>query len=146
VRPTPFAGFDHIDLRVRSIAAARPLYDALMPALGLVEIAVTDTVSYYEPVHAPGSARRFFELNEDPGHAANAIRIAFRAESAADVDRLAEVARAAGAHIIEGPEIVGYATDDTYYAVFFEDASGNRLEIVYRKPHRETAAQELSAT
>jgi len=143
----PFAGFDHIDLRVRNIAVARPLYDELMPALGLVEITVAaESVSYYEPVHAVGSSRRFFELNEDPEHEANATRIAFRAESAAEVDSLAAIARAAGARIIEGPEILDYSTDDTYYAVFFEDASGNRLEIVYRRPHRETAAQALSAT
>ena len=143
----PFAGFDHIDLRVRNIAVARPLYDELMPALGLVEITVAaESVSYYEPVHAVGSSRRFFELNEDPEHEANATRIAFRAESAAEVDSLAAIARAAGARIIEGPEILDYSTDDTYYAVFFEDASGNRLEIVYRRPHRETATQALSAT
>jgi catechol 2,3-dioxygenase-like lactoylglutathione lyase family enzyme len=143
----PFAGFDHVDLRVRNIAAARPLYDELMPALGLTEIAVADeNISYYEPIHAPGSTRRFFELNEDPGHEPNATRIAFRADSASDVDSLAEIARAAGARIIEGPEILDYSTDDTYYAVFFEDASGNRLEVVYRRPHREIAAQSLTAT
>jgi catechol 2,3-dioxygenase-like lactoylglutathione lyase family enzyme len=143
----PFAGFDHIDLRVRNIAAARPLYDELMPALGLVEISVAaEAISYYEPVHAPGSSRRFFELNEDPGHAPNATRIAFRAESAAEVDSLAAIARAAGALVIEGPAILDYSTDDTYYAVFFEDASGNRLEVVYRRPHREAAVQSLTAT
>ncbi len=143
----PFAGFDHVDLRVRNVTAARPLYDELMPALGLVEISVAaESISYYEPVHAPGSSRRFFEITEDPGHVPNATRIAFRAESAAEVDSLAEIARAAGARVIEGPEIADYSTDDTYYAVFFEDASGNRLEIVYRRPHREAAVVSLTAT
>jgi catechol 2,3-dioxygenase-like lactoylglutathione lyase family enzyme len=140
-----FAGFDHIDLRVRDLAAARPLYDELLPALGLIErLETVDSVEYYEPRHVPVRPRRFFGLNLDPGHVPNANRIAFTAESAADVDRLAGLVRSAGARIIEGPEILDSA--DAYYAVFFEDASGNRLEIAYRKPHHETNARAVSAT
>ena len=29
--------FDHIDLRVRDLAEARPLYDAFFPTIGLAE-------------------------------------------------------------------------------------------------------------
>jgi predicted lactoylglutathione lyase len=41
---------------------------------------------------------------------------------------LAEVASRAGARNVEGP----VWEDATYYAVFFEDPCGNRLEFCYR--------------
>lgn len=61
----------------------------------------------------------------------NGTCIAFAATTAAEVDRLAALVRAAGAVDIEGPEIP--YSSERYYAVFFRDASGNRLEICYRR-------------
>jgi catechol 2,3-dioxygenase-like lactoylglutathione lyase family enzyme len=134
-----FAGFDHIDLRVADLDADRPLYDALLPALGLTEIVESAGArEYYEPAER-GESRRFFGLNADPGHRANATRICFAATSASEVDRLAEIARAAGARDIEGPEIP--YSSEKYYAVFFADRSGNQLEIAYRRPHLAHALQ-----
>ncbi|MGD0475081.1 MAG: VOC family protein [Candidatus Velthaea sp.] len=136
-----FVGFDHIDLRVADLAAERPLYDALLPALGLTEIVESaGTCEYYEPAER-GEARRFFGLNADPGHRANATRICFAAASASEVDRLADIARMAGARGMEGPEIP--YSSEKYYAVFFEDRSGNKLEIAYRRPHLVPAAALL---
>jgi catechol 2,3-dioxygenase-like lactoylglutathione lyase family enzyme len=135
---TTFAGFDHIDVRVVDLAAERGFYDALLPALGLTEIVeAPDTREYYEPL-APDEARRFVGLTVDAGHRANATRIAFAAASPSDVDRLAHVARAAGARAMEGPEIP--YSSEKYYAVFFEDGCGNKFEIAYRRPHLDAAA------
>jgi len=137
-----FAGFDHIDLRVHDLAAARPLYDALLPALGLTDIHETDgAIKYYEPrrIDAP---TRFFGLNGSPGHRGDASRIAFTARSAADVDRLASIATAAGAKNVEGPEIP-YSLEQ-YYAAFFEDASGNKLEICYRRRHQDAVEDDVA--
>ena len=134
----PFWGFDHIDLRVRDLAAVRPLYDALLPALGLTQIVESlDACEYYEPME-PGESRRFFGLNVDAAHEPNGTRMCFAAASPSDVDRLAAIARAAGAGAMEGPEIPYSA--EKYYAVFFQDGSGNRLEIAYRRPHHSQAA------
>lgn len=134
-----FAGFDHIDLRVVDLDAQRELYDALLPALGLTEIVeLPGSREYYEPP-VPGESRRFFGLIADPAHRANATRICFAAASPSDVDRLAEIARAAGASAMEGPEIP--YSSEKYYAVFFEDGSGNKLEIAYRRPHAAHAAE-----
>jgi catechol 2,3-dioxygenase-like lactoylglutathione lyase family enzyme len=135
-----FVGFDHIDLRVADLPTDRLLYDALLPALGLTEIVESaGACEYYEPA-AHGESRRFFGLNADPAHRANETRICFAAASAGDVDRLADVVRLAGARMIEGPEIP-YSSEKYYYAVFFEDRSGNKLEIAYRRPHVEQAAR-----
>ena len=71
----------------------------------------------------------FFGVTESAGHVANENRIAFWAETDAEVDRVAEVARLAGARNLEGP----LAHAPGYYAVFFEDPCGNRFEVCCRK-------------
>lgn len=129
--PRGFAGYDHIDARVRDLASARPFYDILMPELGLVEIKPFDGgVEYYEP-HRQAASRRFFGIHEDPAHSPNQNRICFSADTAADVDRLAKIVERAGGREIEGPEIP--FSYERYYAVFFKDPSGNALEIAYRR-------------
>lgn len=120
--------YDHIDLRVRSLAEARPFYEALLPALGFTRHAEIDGWLQFEAVE-PSGAAEFFGIIEATLHRANACRIAFWADSPAEVDRLSEVARRAGARRIEGPD---YDEGPGYYAVFFEDPSGNRLEICHR--------------
>ena len=120
--------YDHIDLRVHSLAEARPLYEALLPALGFTRRVEIEGWLQFEAVSLDESTE-FFGITEATLHQANACRIAFWAQSTSEVDRLAEVARRAGACRMEGP---GYDEGPGYYAVFFEDASGNRLEICHR--------------
>ncbi len=120
--------FDHIDLRVRNLAEVRSFYEILLPALGFDKDAHIDGWIQYERAADKGAAE-FFGVTESPNHRANECRIAFRAPSVVEVNRLAEVVRRAGGCNIEGPgfEVPGY------YAVFFEDASGNRFEICHRE-------------
>jgi catechol 2,3-dioxygenase-like lactoylglutathione lyase family enzyme len=121
--------FGHIDLRVADMDAALAFYDALLPELGF-------TVPYHgeawkvwaTPDPAPSAA--YFALTEKAGHAANENRIAFRVDSAQEVDRLAEAARQAGAQELSGPKEMPYGPG--YYAVYFDDPSGNRLEVYVR--------------
>jgi len=82
----------------------------------------------FEAAGADG-ATEFFGVTESAGHTANECRIAFWADSPSEVDRLAEIIVRAGARNVEGP---GYHEGPGYYAVFFEDPSGNRLEICHR--------------
>ena len=56
-----------------------------------------------------------------------------RAADRAEVDRLAAIAREAGAAAFEAPHVCEEYTP-FYYAAFFEDADGNKLEICYREP------------
>ncbi len=123
--------FDHVDARVKSLDRARPLYDALLPAMGFSRIAEdAETICYYRP--GADQSAPFFGIDLDPGHRPNATRIALRAGSRAEVDRLAAIAREAGAAAFEGPELCEDYTP-FYYAAFFEDAEGNKLEICYRE-------------
>lgn len=120
--------FDHVDLRVRSLDEVRPLYDALLPALGFTRDVKIEGWLQYEAAGTDG-ATEFVGVTESPQHVPNECRIAFWADSIREVDRLATIAARAGARNVEGPAY----EDAQYYAVFFEDPSGNRLEICYRE-------------
>ena len=69
-------------------------------------------------------------MTEDPDHRPNANRVAFWAPDREAVDRLATVVREAGGHNVEGPEVMPYGPN--YFAVYFDDPSGNRFEIYCR--------------
>ena len=113
---------------VRSLAEARPFYETLLPALGFTRDVRIEHWLQFEAAETDG-APEFFGVTESSRHTANECRIAFWADSPSDVDRLAEIIVQAGARNVEGP---GYHEGPGYYAVFFEDPSGNRLEICHR--------------
>jgi catechol 2,3-dioxygenase-like lactoylglutathione lyase family enzyme len=122
--------FDHIDLRVTEVAVAIEFYGRLLPALGFT---VKSHGGDWQIWQAPGSGPvEFFGFTESKKHHPNDIRIAFWAESREEVDRLGELVRQAGGQNIEGPMLCREYSPG-YYAVFFEDPSGNKLEICVRE-------------
>jgi catechol 2,3-dioxygenase-like lactoylglutathione lyase family enzyme len=135
-----FYGFDHLDCRVRSLAAVESFYDDLMPAIGLSEkrYAYVDAdgvwhrefntynaVEYYEAEH-PTKPRRFFGIIEDPLHRNNTTRIAFRV-AYERMHELIALLQTVGAVQLELDE------DTAHPAVFFEDPAGTKLELVGRE-------------
>lgn len=139
-----FEGFDHIDCRVRSLAAVESFYDALMPEIGLPqkrysyvdgdgdwhEISTEhpyNTVEYFERPQ-PGRTPFFFGVIERADHAPGLTRIAFRLERAHMLE-LAERLEQMGARNVEQSE-----DPEAYPAVFFEDPLGTKLELVARRP------------
>jgi catechol 2,3-dioxygenase-like lactoylglutathione lyase family enzyme len=121
--------FGHIDLRVADIAAALSFYDDLLPALGFSERYHGEVWKVWATTE-PLPATAYFAITEERDHVANSNRIAFWVGSAAEVDRVTEIARAAGATGLSGPKPMPYAPG--YYASFFADPSGNRLEVYVR--------------
>ena len=118
--------FDHVDLRVKSLEAAAPFYHALLPVLGFkVRVEIPGWLQFE---CSEERASEFFGVIEDPAHVPNSSRIAFWAEATERVDEMSAVLRTIGARNIEGPAW----ESATYYAVYFEDPSGNRLEICHR--------------
>jgi catechol 2,3-dioxygenase-like lactoylglutathione lyase family enzyme len=122
---------DHIDLRVRNFARAKEFYRKLLPPLGFsrdrsdAEWGTFYTVGGDQPPV-------FFGFTEDPGHKPNGIRISFWADSRTEVDKIGELVREIGGQNIEGPEVCAEYSPG-YYAVFFEDPDGNKLEVCYRE-------------
>jgi catechol 2,3-dioxygenase-like lactoylglutathione lyase family enzyme len=119
---------DHIDLRVRNLEEVRAFYQTFLPALGFIHDAQIEGWIQYDAVVKDGTSGDFFGVTECPTHVANENRIAFWADTDDEVDRLARIVVNAGAKNVEGP---GFEAPG-YYAVFFEDASGNRFEICHR--------------
>ncbi|MEP6957218.1 MAG: VOC family protein [Nitrospirota bacterium] len=120
--------YDHIDLRVRSLAEVRSFYETLLPALGFTRDVRIEGWLQFESAETD-STPEFFGVTESSQHVANECRVAFWADSTKEVDRLAEIVDRAGARNVEGP---GYHEGPGYYAIFFEDPCGNRLEICHR--------------
>jgi catechol 2,3-dioxygenase-like lactoylglutathione lyase family enzyme len=121
--------FGHIDLRVRDLSVAEPFYDELLPALGFTERYHGERWKVWATTDAlPATA--YFGVTESTSHVANENRVAFWVGSNDEVDRLADVARRAGAGELSGPKEMPYGPG--YYAVFFADPSGNRFEVYYR--------------
>lgn len=121
--------FDHIDLRVRDRARAQKFYSQILPALGFTrDRSEEEWGAFYA-----GDERQvaFFAFDEDKNHVPNKTRIAFWAETPEEVDRIAETVRAAGGRNLEGPQIWTEYTP-VYYALFFEDPDGNKLEVCHR--------------
>ncbi|MDP9099979.1 MAG: VOC family protein [Verrucomicrobiota bacterium] len=120
--------FDHIDLRVRNRAAAQRFYAQVLPAIGF---RVDKSGQQWGLFEAEGEGAVEFFVFEEADFQPNGNRIAFWAPSRAAVDRVGEVVRKAGGKNIEGPELcVDYSPG--YYAVFFEDPDGNKLEVCHR--------------
>lgn len=118
---------DHIDLRVSDLGVAKDFYAQLLPALGFTE---PQDIPGWESSNAAGlEPTEFFGFTESAGHCPNENRIAFWAESNADVDALVPLLVKIDAQNIEGP----LYEEEGYYAVFFEDPFGNRFELCHRK-------------
>jgi catechol 2,3-dioxygenase-like lactoylglutathione lyase family enzyme len=121
--------FGHVDLRVSDLSVAVAFYDELLPAVGFTERYHGEDWKVWattEPLPSTG----YFAITEERDHVANSNRIAFWVESAAEVDRVTEVARKAGADDLSGPKPMPYSPG--YYASYFADPSGNRLEVYVR--------------
>jgi catechol 2,3-dioxygenase-like lactoylglutathione lyase family enzyme len=121
--------FGHIDLRVSDLAAGQAFYDELLPALDFTERYHGELWKVWARPDPPPHAV-YFGVTESAGHVANENRIAFSVGSRGDVERVAAVAARAGALEVSGPKEMPYGPG--YYAVFFADPSGNRLEVYVR--------------
>jgi catechol 2,3-dioxygenase-like lactoylglutathione lyase family enzyme len=112
------------------------LFDPLAIDLGYVRVPDEAGFAGYGP--ADGGRPRI-GFTQDGAVAAGTIRIAFGVPDRKRVDAAAETARRNGARNVEGPAF--HAEYGDYYAVFFEDADGNRYEVVARSNAGEEIAR-----
>jgi glyoxylase I family protein len=120
--------FNHVDLVVTSLERSLPFYRELLGILG-EEGEATIEGERGERVHYLGSGLGLREHHSDGAvdrYALGLHHVAFDARSRAVVD-----AAAAWAEAIEsGPAEYGYSPG--YYAVFFYDPDGLKLEVVHQ--------------
>jgi catechol 2,3-dioxygenase-like lactoylglutathione lyase family enzyme len=130
---------DHIDLRVKDMEKAAQFYRKFLPQLGFVRekyepspspVAGEDFCTFYSA--GGDTPSEFFGFTLDTNHRPNGTRIAFWADTPDKVDAIAKLVREAGGKNLEGP-VVCKDYSPGYYAFFFEDPDGNKLEICCRE-------------
>lgn len=123
--------FDHVDLRVANMARAQTFYGKLLPALGFSrDRSDREWGTFY--VVGGDKPSAFFGFTEDANYRSNGNRIAFWAETRTEVDEIAKLVRQIGGQNLEGPELCAEYSPG-YYACFFEDPDGNKLEVCCRE-------------
>jgi glyoxylase I family protein len=130
------AGIHHVDLVVSSIERSLPFYrDLLGPLgwhrLGEVEGERGETIYY---ISCPGASLGLREVPSEPRlpvdrYAVGLHHVGFEASSRAAVDERAEWLRDRGAELESEPQEYAYLPG--YYAVFFYDPDGMKLEILH---------------
>jgi glyoxylase I family protein len=140
VPPVPSTGVHHVDLVVSSIQRSLPFYRDLLGPLGYhgiseVEGERGETIYYlWGPATAIGLREAMTQPDERyDRYAVGLHHLALEASSRASVDERAEWLREIGAEIESGPK--EYAYQLGYYAVFFYDPDGLKLEIVHIPRH-----------
>jgi catechol 2,3-dioxygenase-like lactoylglutathione lyase family enzyme len=129
-----FAGVHHVDLVVSSIERSLPFYRDLLAPLGYHRISEVEgergeTIWY---LGGPDVALGLREAQTEGTHDRYRVglhHVAFEAWSRAVVDERAAWLAEQGATIESGPDQYGYMPG--YYAVFFHDPDGIKLEIVH---------------
>ena len=126
----------HIDLTVSDKARSRLFYDAVLGFFGYRRSADYDHGSDWdrdgEPFHSIGivEARGEGATHAHDRTSPGLHHLAWTAESREDVDRLHVLLRSIGATILDAPaDYPRYGP--TYYAVFFADPDGLKLEVVF---------------
>ena len=127
-------GVHHVDLVVSSIERSLPFYRELLGPLGWhgigeVEGERGETIWY---LTGRGTSIGLREAQTDGAHDRYAVglhHLAFEASSRSVVDERAEWLRSAGAELESEPQSYTYMPG--YYAVFFFDPDGLKLEILH---------------
>jgi catechol 2,3-dioxygenase-like lactoylglutathione lyase family enzyme len=140
---------DHLDLVVSDLQRSLDFYTGLLRPLGYVRTSEIEgergeRVVYIGRPGGYGSVslrERLSDAHEVPydRYGIGLHHLAFSASSRAAVDERAGWLRRTGAEVESGPEEYGYTPG--YYAVFFHDPDGIKLEILHRPREGELAAR-----
>jgi glyoxylase I family protein len=136
---------DHLDLVVTSLERSLVFYRELLEPLGYVRTSEIEGERgervVYVGRHGGMGSVSLREAQSDAHevpyerYGIGLHHLAFAAPSRAVVDERAAWLRAEGATIESGPEEYGYTPG--YYAVFFYDPDGIKLELVHRPRRRD---------
>lgn len=131
----PARGFlNHVDLTVSDLERSVAFYDSLLTHLGFVR-----STEYAGEVpnwtRADGGATFSIGLHAarrrmpHDRYAPGLHHLAFHAGSRGEVDAVHELVRSTGAAVLDPPAEYDYTPG--YYAVFFADPDGLKLEVVF---------------
>jgi len=126
-------GIDHIDLSVSDLARSVAFYDAVLTELGFQKVSDDGTVVWRGGDTEIGvrAVQTLEETKRYDRYRVGLHHLAFRAESRGAVDRFHAFLKSRDIEILDAPsEYPDYGPD--YYAVFFSDPDGMKLEVVHR--------------
>ena len=123
-------GIDHVDLSVDDLERSIAFYELVLGSLGFSRVEHPSYVAWSNGRMNVGlrpAAQRSAPVDRSR---TGLHHLALRVRSRADVDALHAVLREGGATVLEEPaEYPEYGPD--YYAVFFADPDGIKLEVVH---------------
>jgi glyoxylase I family protein len=136
-------GLGHLDLVCGDLSRSLAFYRAVFGPLGLEEPALFDgereeKIHYLRfPSAGSGSIglRQALETQEFELYAPGLHHVAFSVETRADVDAAHAAAVEAGAEVLHAPRLWPQYRAD-YYATFFLDPDGFRLEVAVARDAR----------
>lgn len=136
---TDIIGIDHIYITVSDMSRSGQFYDRVMPLLGFrrssFSLGGDPHVQYYNR-HFGYVLRPARSAREHDAYSPGLHHFCMRVDSVDDVRRVAGELRAAGIEATEAKLYAEYAPD--YWATFFNDPDGIRLEVTnYRQERRE---------
>jgi len=129
---------NHLDLTVSDPAVSAPFYERVLAHMGFVPRRLAEGNVHLPLFHSTVDGQRQMSIALQPArrttqhdrHAPGLHHVAFAASSRADVDGLYAVLLEMGATVLDPPaDYPQYAPD--YYAVFFADPDGLKLEYVH---------------
>ena len=124
----------HLDLTVSDLARSKLFYDLVLGFLGYRCVKDTARIAVWDLILPDGvcgiAIRPAERQREHDRYTVGLHHFAWNADSRQDVDRLHEWLAAAGVNILDVPaEYPQYGAG--YYAVFFADPDGLKLEYVH---------------
>ena len=135
-------GIHHIDLTVREPRASFALYDAFLRFLGYEVVSQEDAAIEWTLERGEGvpsislvKAKGSGMVRHHNRYAPGLHHLAWAADSREDVDRLHALLLEIKAEVLDAPaEYPQYNKGRGYYAVFFADADGLKLEYALTPP------------
>jgi catechol 2,3-dioxygenase-like lactoylglutathione lyase family enzyme len=135
---------DHIQITVKNLEKAEAFYDLFLPLIGFdlskkgkgrVEAHDFDVIEYVHPklilgINSPRKEFKDVEVHRRrPG---SLHHLAFRADSPEEIDQLYRKVIETGADIVDPPKYYPQH-GEKYYALFFKDPCGIKLEIMHEE-------------
>ncbi|MGB6037296.1 MAG: VOC family protein [Cryomorphaceae bacterium] len=135
---------DHIQITVKNLEKAEAFYDRFLPLIGFdlskkgkgrVKAHDFDVIEYVHPnlilgINSP--RKEFKDVDVHRRRPGSLHHLAFRAESTGEIDRLYPLVVEAGATIVDPPKYYP-RHGEKYYALFFKDPGGIKLEIMHEE-------------
>ena len=131
MEPIEVLGVEHIDVTVNDLARSTVFYDKVMPALGFKRLPDNDRNNIrWASAHMSFAIRPARERVEFNRFRVGFHHLAFKAKSRAAIDEFHRFLMREKLPIVDPPaEYPQYGA--SYYAVFFADPDGMKLELVH---------------